>query len=176
MTAPAGSAAKRYTIADKRRIIERVCVELEAGASVNEIFRSSSSSSSSPGGKTEKLPERATVYHWLADPDPRHDELRHRYARAVESCLEQKLMETIDAEVDLSGDPRLAMAKVQLERLRAGNRQWLAERLLPRYAPRQRGLDLGSGSGGPVVLQIVVPGSERHPVIDVTPQKKQISG
>lgn len=94
----------------------------------------------------EKLPNKATVFRWLA----KNGDFRDQYARAREAQADS----LVDEIIDIADDAGLSEAfEVQQARLRVDSRKWLAGKLRPKvYGDK---LELAGDPDRPLVTKLV---------------------
>lgn len=109
---------------------DEICLRLSNGESLRAICDDA------------KMPDRATVMRWLADPG--RSDFATKYARAREKQIDA-FAEDIAYIADTEPDP--ARARVRMEA-----RRWLAERTMPKKygAKVEHG---GAGPGGAILIQ-----------------------
>lgn len=106
-----------------------ICLRLVDGESLRTICAS------------PDMPDKATVFRWLA----RHDDFRDQYARAREAQAERLFEECLDIADDATGDwaakqlgdegPTVAVVDhehISRSRLRVDTRKWMAGKLAPK--------------------------------------------
>lgn len=101
-----------------------ICSELAAGRSLRSVC------------SDEGMPERQTVFRWLAA----HTEFRDQYARAKEESVEALLEEALviaddgsnDTYLDDKGNVCVDNDVIQRSKLRVETRKWFASKLKPR--------------------------------------------
>lgn len=103
-----------------------ICVALSDGLSLRSICAA------------EGMPDRATVYRWLAA----NESFRDQYARAREDQADT-LADEIVAIADEEQDPARA-------RVRVDARKWVASKLKPKKYSERVDLTHASPTGGPV--------------------------
>lgn len=121
-----------------------ICSELAAGRSLRSICQD------------EKMPDRATVFRWLA----RHESFRDQYARAKEESADALVEDMLsiaddglnDTYTDSEGNDRTNTDVIQRSKLRVDTRKWIASKLKPKkYGDFMRN-EVSGPNGGPVVV------------------------
>jgi terminase small subunit-like protein len=123
-------------------VAARICEEIESGDSLVKVC------------SAEGMPNRSTVYDWLARQEPEFKAFADRYARAVESRAEKLAEEIISIADDDEGDygykegadkdgegAKLCILpdNIQRAKLRVDSRKWVASKLFPKkYGDFQR--------------------------------------
>jgi transposase-like protein len=92
-------------------LVEEICLLISEDLSVRKIC------------ERQGLPERRTIYRWLAQ----HDEFRHQYARARELQADYLFDECLDI-----ADEAKDLVEIQRARLRIDARKWMAGKLAPK--------------------------------------------
>jgi transposase-like protein len=126
-------------------IAAAICERIVAGESVNRICRD------------EDMPDKSTVYRWLA----RHEDFSDKYVRAKAQqadMMSEELLEiaddgTNDTYVDEDGLPRTNHDVIARSKLRVDARKWLMSKLLPKkYGDK---LELSGNKDAPLTVQVV---------------------
>jgi hypothetical protein len=105
-------------------LADRICVELSSGRSLREICAA------------EEMPDKATIFRWLAANEP----FRDQYIRAREAQADAMLEEIIeiaddginDTYVDEDGETRVVQDVVARSRLRVDARKWAMSKMAPK--------------------------------------------
>jgi len=146
----------RPTVFD-REVFDEICRRLAAGQTLRAICRD------------EKMPARSTVRGWVIDD---RDGISAQYARARELGLEEMAEETLDIVDDASNDwmerqRRDGSTEVVLDRehverskLRAGQRNWLLARMLPRQFSGKTAEDDEPGASTTVIIRGGLPATD----------------
>lgn len=104
----------------------------------------------------DDMPDKATVFRWLADPEKK--EFCDQYARAREVWAEDQAEEIIEIADDTAGDTidegdgktRTNHENVQRSRLRVDTRKWLMSRMFPKKYGDRSVTELQGKDGGPI--------------------------
>ena len=125
-------------------LVSSICEQLADGFSLRQICLS------------ESMPNRATVFRWLA----KYEEFSDQYARAKEEAAElfaEDIISIADGEED--GD-------VQRDRLRVDARKWVASKLKPKKYGDKVQQEITGANGGPIktewLIQPVKPVETNH--------------
>jgi hypothetical protein len=102
----------------------RICIEISAGRSLRSICAD------------EGMPDKATVFRWLAE----HGDFRDQYARAREAQADAMLEEIIeisddgsnDTYTDENGATRTEQDVIARSRLRVDARKWAMSKMAPK--------------------------------------------
>ncbi len=139
----AGKIAPRKSIKRPRKgiyteaLADRICTRLAEGESLRAICADA------------KMPDKATVFRWLADG--RYLAFRERYAYAREAQMDHFADEILeiadsasrDVAIGADGKPRFDLQHIQRAKLRIDTRKWLMTKLAPKkYGDK---LDVGGG-------------------------------
>lgn len=129
-----------------------ICEELAAGKSLREIC------------KAEGMPDRSTVFRWLA----KYDSFRDQYARAREVQAELYADEIVDISDDGTNDwmqrqngdnPPILVPNhehISRSKLRVDSRKWLLSKLLPKKYGDKVTQEVTGADGGPIAHSIAV--------------------
>ncbi len=94
-----------------------ICVEISSGRSLRDICSS------------EGMPDKATVFRWLAA----HEDFRDQYARAREAQADAMLEDIFEIadQYDATKD-KLDVEHINRAKLRIDTRKWVASKLRPK--------------------------------------------
>lgn len=126
-----------------------ICARMAEGESLRSICRD------------EGMPDKATVFRWLA----KHESFRDQYAKAMEARAETLADEIVDIADDGSNDwierndpenpgYRENGEAIQRSRLRVDARKWVASKLLPKKYGERVTQEISGPDGKPVPLRI----------------------
>jgi hypothetical protein len=132
------------------QIAETICGRLASGESLRAIC------------ETEELPDKSTVFRWLAS----NTDFRDQYARAREIQAETLVDEILEISDDGRNDYmasqgegedtlayRLNGEHVQRSRLRVDSRKWFASKVAPKKYGDKVTQEVTGPEGGPVQIQ-----------------------
>jgi len=123
-------------------LASEICLRLSDGLSLRTIC------------DAEEMPDRSTVFRWLAV----NAEFRDQYARARETQADVLAEEIIE----IADRPKEEKGAVDRDRLKVDARKWYAGKLRPKvYGDKVQNEHTGK-DGGPVVLEVVT-GVSRSP-------------
>lgn len=143
-------------------IADIICGRLAEGESLRAVC------------ETEDLPDKSTVFRWLASKP----EFRDQYARAREIQAETLVDEILEISDDARNDYMAALGEgedtlayrlngehVQRSRLRVDSRKWFASKVAPKKYGDKVTQEVTGPEGGPVQLQRI-----ERVIIDVSPK------
>lgn len=124
-----------------------ICGRLAEGETLRAICRD------------EAMPDRSTVFRWLADPD--HAGFRDQYARAREVQADTWGDEILEIADDATFDvaewtekgPKLNSEFVRRSQLRVDARKWLMGKSQPRKYGDKVAVESSGPDGGPIKLE-----------------------
>lgn len=122
-----------------------ICARLADGESLRTICRDS------------KMPDKATVFRWLAQDEGEVKAFRDQYARAREAQADRLAEEILeiaddgrnDTYTDEEGRARTDQDVIARSRLRVDARKWLASKLAPKKYGERIVQELTGPNGGP---------------------------
>lgn len=123
-----------------------ICVEIASGRSLRDIC------------SKEGMPDKATVFRWLAA----HEDFRDQYARAREAQADAMLEDILeiaddgknDTYLDEEGNARTNQDVIARSRLRVEARKWAMSKMAPKKYGDKLDLHHGGADGGPLVVEI----------------------
>lgn len=101
------------------------------------------------------MPHRNTVHVWIS----KHADFQVRYARAKDAAGErfaEEVLEIVDADLPVLEDGRIDPGMVQLLRLRADTRKWVAAHLKP-HVYGDKAAQVNISTTGPTLIVTGLP-------------------
>lgn len=133
-----------------QEVADAICERIANGESLRTVC------------ETEGMPDKATVFRWLADPEKKV--FCDQYARAREAQadhLAEEILEiaddgTQDSYVDENGNARTDQEVIGRSRLRVDARKWLASKMAPKKYGDKVQQEISGPNGGAVDMSVTV--------------------
>lgn len=128
-----------------QKVATEICARLADGESLRSICMDS------------RMPDKTTVFRWLAQTDGEVSAFRNQYARAREAQADRLAEEILeiaddgrnDTYVDEEGNAKTDHDVIARSRLRVDSRKWLASKLAPKKYGERVAQEISGPDGGP---------------------------